>query len=569
MNKIKLMIKVLIYVNALFFITVYLTPSTKVFADFTDTVSLNTGIKLTLGNLAMSPEKDETITGLTYLGGDPVLLSTHNLKNEGTLDGKLAYKIQITEKGTAIPVNDSETQLLMNFDSVIGDKIIPAAEINSDSYTFVTDNDNNEWIIDGNPKKDIPVTIKYKTTGIPDKDRDIDITVTFLLVQTNSSKPKETMFYDKVSFKHELKLKDADIPSPSDPNYWPAADDKNWKWNGEVKYNDAQFENIMYFSEVESSNRVQNLNDNVLYIELPEGKPKKEDIFRFNTPKGYHIEVKVMENRRFIKLTFSFDLSNEEAKDLLTQPNYYQVDFHYGAQNAYVNFDSNLLPLVPKRILLNTDENSTGSFKTLPIYTTLKQKRLTFKHTDLGDNWNGTNLQYPLVDANISYKNLYAEIVEESTLFDLKLHKADQNDKQNYLLINTSKVAKPADKNKKGKLKIIIVGNDGKRLVIYRDLFITPTTDIQSRMIIHSEANIEVEETQEELKKEAVEEPVDTKEIVEQDETLNDNTSKETTEADDSAKLPEENVEKQEDKPLDETVQESSVSDITVNKDIE
>lgn len=325
---------------------------------------------------------------------------------------------------------------------------------------------------DGNQEKDAPVTIEYKTNTVPKKNRDIDITVTFLLVQTNSSEPKETMFYDKVSFKHELKLKAEEVP---DPNYWPAADDKNWKWNNEVRYNDAQFENIMYFSELESGDGVRNLNDNVLYIELPEGKLKADDNFRIDQPEGYNIKAEVMENRRFIKLTFSFDISNKKAENLLTQPNYYKVDFHYDGSrpNTYVKFASDLLPLVQKRILLNTDEKTSNEFKILPIYTTLNQKKLTFKHTSLGDNWNGNNLGDSLADANLLYKNLYAEIVTEPTLFDLSLHKADQNDKQNYLLINTSKAAKSSDKDKKGKLKIIIVGNTGNRLVIYRDVIMT------------------------------------------------------------------------------------------------
>ena len=56
-----------------------LTPSERIFAHFNDTASANAGIKLTLGNLALSSEKDESISGATtYLGGDPVVLSSYN-----------------------------------------------------------------------------------------------------------------------------------------------------------------------------------------------------------------------------------------------------------------------------------------------------------------------------------------------------------------------------------------------------------------------------------------------------------------------------------------------------------
>ena len=552
MKKIWLMIKAFIYISALLFMIFYLFPANEVSADFTDAASSSAGIKLTLGNLSLSPEKDETTTGLTYLGGDPVLLSSHELKNDGTLDGKLAYKIQVTEKGTSIPVNDTGIQVIINYGSTVGDKVISASDINSGNYIFVTDIQNKEWIFSGNQKKNIPVTIKYKGSIIPVKDRDIDITVTFLLVQTNASKPDETMFYDKVTFKHELKLKAEEVPSPSDPNYWPAANDENWKWNGEVKYNDAQFENIMYFSEVESSDRVKNLNDNVLYIELPEGKLKKDDVFRITQPEGYHIEVEIMKNRRFIKLTFSFDVLNKEAEKLLTQPRYYKVDFHYnGTQNEYVKFDSELLPLVQKRILLNTDEIISGKLETLPIYTTLKQKKLTFKYTNRSDDWNDNYLNHPLVDASLIYKNLFVDTVEERSLFELSLHKAVKDDNQDYLLINTSKVAKPIDKSKKGKLKVTIVGNNGNHLVIYRDLFITDETKplSKSRMINQSKVNVEMEETQLEQKREVVEVPTDKKETIEQSDSLKDSTSQETGKIDEPTVLP------------DNTVQDSSITD--------
>ena len=552
MKKIWLMIKAFIYISALLFMIFYLFPANEVSADFTDAASSSAGIKLTLGNLSLSPEKDETTTGLTYLGGDPVLLSSHELKNDGTLDGKLAYKIQVTEKGTSIPVNDTGIQVIINYGSTVGDKVISASDINSGNYIFVTDIQNKEWIFSGNQKKNIPVTIKYKGSIIPVKDRDIDITVTFLLVQTNASKPDETMFYDKVTFKHELKLKAEEVPSPSDPNYWPAANDENWKWNGEVKYNDAQFENIMYFSEVESSDRVKNLNDNVLYIELPEGKLKKDDVFRITQPEGYHIEVEIMKNRRFIKLTFSFDVLNKEAEKLLTQPRYYKVDFHYnGTQNEYVKFDSELLPLVQKRILLNTDEIISGKLETLPIYTTLKHKKVTFKYTNRSDDWNDNYLNHPLVDASLIYKNLFVDIVEERSLFEVNLHKAVKDDNQDYLLINTSKVAKPIDKSKKGKLKVTIVGNNGNHLVIYRDLFITDETKplSKSRMINQSKVNVEMEETQLEQKREVVEVPTDKKETIEQSDSLKDSTSQETGKIDEPTVLP------------DNTVQDSSITD--------
>lgn len=513
-KKMKIVIKMLLYSSMLIFISFYLFPTKQVSAHFSDTATIEAGIKLTLGNLALSPENDETLTGLTYSGGDPVTLSTPHLRNKGTLNGKLAYQIQVTEKGTDTPANVSKMQVIMSFDSVLGDKTISASEINSSRYTFIKDNEGKEWIFDANQKEDLPVTIKYKSTDIPEKDCEIDIAVTFLLVQTNASEPKETMFYDKVSFKHEvqLKTKAEEVPDPTDPEYWPAADDKNWKNKGEVRYNDAQFEPIMYFSEVENSDRVHNLNDNVLYIELPEGKYKEDNVFGITQTEGSHIKAEIRENKRHIKLTFSFDTLNKYSENVISQPNYYTVGFNYGENNSsYVNFQPDLLPLVFKRILLNTDENIPKSFKVLPIYSTLEPQKVTFKYAKENDLGNDNYLNHPLVDAVFSSHTLSAAISKEASLFDLSLHKTSEGNNQDYLLINTSKAVKPADLNKKGKLKILITGNSGKSLVLYRDLYIIKETKqmIASKAISQNESDLKVEESQTEQEEPVVEKQVD------------------------------------------------------------
>lgn len=538
-----------------------LVPSDPIFANFSDSVSVTAGIKLTLGNLALSPEKDETITGLSYSGGNPVQLSSHVLKNKGTLTGKLAYQIHVTEKGTTIPVTESGMQLILSFGSTLGDKVIKAPELNTSEYTFITDSQNNEWIFEADQEETIPLTIKYKSTDILDQDRDIDITVTFLLIQTNASEPEETMFYDKVSFKHELKLKAKvnEAPDPIGPDYWPAADDKDWKWNGKVRYNDAQFEKIMYISEVEKSDRIRNLNDNVLYVELPEGKTKEDNNFSITQTAGSHIEAEVMKNKRHIKLTFSFDSPKSEAEKIVSQSTNYIVEFFYGKDgNSYGNFQHTLLPLVKKRILLSSDEKIPIVFKPLPIRTTLEQEIITFKNDseNRDDVYINDHINLPLSDAILNYKQLEASVIEGTTFFDLSLRKDDKIGNQDYLLLNTN----TTDWNKKGKLKIILIGNNGNRLVIYRDLMITKETQSAAlpRSLNQNEANsnIEIKETQAEP-----EEPADTKEIKKQDEDIQNNSSEETTPTDSSIGVPEEQSSAEETLLMTESIQEKSTDD--------
>lgn len=542
-----------------------LTPSEPIFAHFSDTASANAGIKLTLGNLALSPENDETFTELTYSSGDPVTLSTHNLKNKGTLNGKLAYQIQVTEKGTDTPVDVSEMQLILSFNSTLGDKTIPASEINSSRYTFITDSAGKEWIFDTNQKEDLPVTVKYKNTNILEKDREIDITVTFLLVQTNASEPKETMFYDKVSFKHELKLKAKEVPAPIDPDYWPVKDDKNWKKHEGVRYNDAQFEKIMYFSEVESSNQVHNLNDNVLYIELPEGKAKKDTIFEIDqSTAGSHIKAEVMENKRHIKLTFSFYLPKSKAEKIVSQNTYYTVGFHYGENgNSYINFRHELLPINKKRILLSSDGKIPDDFNPLPIQTTLEPNKITFKNDS--ENRDEVYIKDPinqeLTDAKLNYRKIEATVIENPALFDLSVHKASEGNNQDYLLINTNKAAKPADLNKNGKLKILITGNNGERLVIYRDLYITKETKqmVASQAIAQNKYDLKAEETQTEQEESVVEKQADSNQ---------NNSSEEQIVEDSSVTVPEEQDAAEETFPSIKPVPENSAS-ATENQNID
>lgn len=555
-----------------------LTPSDPVFAHFSDIASANAGIKLTLGNLALSPENDETFTGLTYSGRDPMVLSSHHLKNKGTLNGKLAYQIQVTEKGTDTPVDVSEMQLIMSFDSVLGDKIIPASEINTSKYIFITDSEGKEWVFDANQKENLPVTIKYKSTDIPEKEREIDITVTFLLVQTNASEPKETMFYDKVSFKHEVKLKAkaAETPTPSEPNYWPSADDKNWKWNGEARYNDSQFQDVMYFSETESGEKVHNLNDFVLYIELPKGKLKKDNEFSL-TPKkeGFEIKSFVSEDRRRIKIVYSFNMLSKAASKLLSSSIDPTVSFRYGNENT--DFSVTLSPFSVKRMVLSSDTNVPGYFETLPIYTTLEPQAVTVKH--ISEDWDISTdswLDRPLSNAKLNYKKIEATVMENSALFHLSVHKADNTDNQDYLLINTNKVAKPADLNKKGKLKILITGNNGERLVIYRDLYITKETKqmVASQAIAQNKYDLKVEEIQTEQEESVVEKQAD----LEETEKSNDlekpvgsnqtSSSEEQIAEDSSVKVPEEQDAAEETLLPTESIPENSAS-ATENQNID
>ena len=65
---------------------------------FSDTANTNMGIKLELGTVSLVAENTNIINPVNFTEGDPILIVSSNLINNGSLSGKLAYKINIKKK---------------------------------------------------------------------------------------------------------------------------------------------------------------------------------------------------------------------------------------------------------------------------------------------------------------------------------------------------------------------------------------------------------------------------------------------------------------------------------------
>ncbi|WP_034549619.1 hypothetical protein [Carnobacterium funditum] len=233
----------------------------------------------------------------------------------------------------------------------------------------------------------------------------------------------------------------------------------------------------MYVSETESSNWVHNLNDNILYIELPKKYVKEKDYVKIRMDiaesKGLNIKEEISDNNQFIKLTFSFD-GNPKFKHLLSEKIEYKVSIKYG-DNKEFEFDEGDLPLMVKRLLLNTDQDFSKNRNMSPIET----NKIWFtsisgdKSLKFGDNSN-----FPLAKVQLVYKDLIAKIIGNGEQFNLSVHKNTDTDNNSYIDITTNNLAES-----EAKLEFTIEGDSGYKLVITRDLKIASESKLKIKLL--------------------------------------------------------------------------------------
>lgn len=454
-------------------------------AEFNSDSHANIGIQLKLGNLALSPEKDSIISGIEYSGTKASPLSTSSLKNKGTLVGKVAYKIILKDRATGKPLADTnniQISLQSNYNDKTGwsnnqDNTLT----NKDEYSFFKDNNGNDVILEPKNKNQLPFKMEMKSSIEPEKTMNLEVTVKILLVQADATRALETNFYDTVTFKHYVKWtkEKEEKPEIEIPDNWPG-EDGNWKVHDHVRYNDSQFKKHMYFSEVELSDagkieEIRNLNDNILYLELPEGELKEDNSFRISVTGGLTITPEVMKDRRSIKLTFSFDKDAEEGTNLLQESNYYTVSFNYGEnRDKSVNFEYNLLPLLNKRLLVSTDKVNTDSYSLESIETTLQPKRINFSTIeDLVNESISSPSTNKLNDVSdeFSFTKLTTMITKNKDYFTLSSYqKANEVDKKGSFTIATKNTVDTDKQTYKGKFKLTLEGTSRYKLVIFREL---------------------------------------------------------------------------------------------------
>lgn len=449
-----------------------LFPSTQVQAMFSDTANQNMGIKLELGTVSLATEDTTPVSAPSFTEGYPVLIASTKLINDGSLFGKLGYKINITkEDGSPVPSEKlKETSIIIDFKNVT-----TIASLNSD-FTFFKDASNKDVIMDPNKEISESVTISYKSNAIPLEEEKLIIEVTFRLIQSNASNPNAEMFSDEETVKNTVTLVPKDIDEGS---YWPKAETFI---DVDDKYSYSLEKMNMVFSETEESNiifkNIRNLNKAVLYIQFPETEPV------ITTINGKEVPMFSIENIKINGFSNGWDAIKASSPEIVTDENGIKITFELNDTviwssitnyNLDLRFDIKKLSVsnynyyyynyskfskkitgFATRLFLSTDTvNTETGYTSSPIKLTSQNKLITFKQMQNNS----------ITDVNFSKGMVGLEITEDKN----KSVILGEITNQGFNLMLDPK--NPNSANFDGaNLKVKIKGNTGHTLVISRRL---------------------------------------------------------------------------------------------------
>lgn len=494
MKKLKTSLIVSTKISLIFLVFFIFSPSLKIHAMFSDTANVNVGIKLELGTISLASKNTTNNEVVNFTEGDPVLISDSTLINEGSLKGKLAYKIKVTkENGLELTAEElQDMSIIINFDTLANEVTAEAISLNTDSYTFVNDSNSNDIIVEPDSIGKIPVKVKYKSSA-PTKDEKLKITVLFRLIQSNAADANAEMFSDEEVLTNTVTLVPKIIEEES---YWPAASTfSNKSSNNKIIYSLEKM--AMVFSEVYnpnsySINEIKNLNKAVLYIQLP----KEEDLKTTDYTTGKQIDkyklysttangkgkinvdkIELDEIHHGYKVTFSlidsYDTSDpNKVREYTNKFNYqlhqtfqlhrYTFDgWNKGNYNHYADINLNKDDFA-SRLVLSTDmttEANAAHFTKRVIPLSVDKKDIVIKQLKtMSGDW----------VENVNFKDV--PLINETVALEVKGGKSGQiysllnPDKTFSLWLNSNETLNNAVLNVK------ILGDTGNTLVISRTL---------------------------------------------------------------------------------------------------
>lgn len=412
MKKLKIILNVLIKISFVWFVFFMLFPSIPVKAMFSDTANLGMDIKLELGSVSLFSKDTTIIDSVKFTEGDSVTISSSDLMNDGSLSGKLAYKIDVTkENGSMLTVDElKNTVISIDFGTAANKVEASGTLLNENTCSFVKDTSGRDIVLEPDSMGKIPVTISYKSST-PTKEEKLKIKVTFRLIQSNAAKANANLFFDEVTMENVISL----IPKViEEKSYWP---DKSTFINVEGKLSYSLEKMNMVFSEVyDTSNsnikNIRNLNEAVLYIQLPKDEPlktkekrtgKEIDSFKVismvadDNGKINVEKIEIDEINHGIKITFnledSYDSSDPNKVREYTNKYRYPINIrfqlgkytfdggNYGSYTYYsgVYYQQNIFA---SRLVLSSDipsELKEANFEKRKIYLSEMEKTITIK----------------------------------------------------------------------------------------------------------------------------------------------------------------------------------------------
>ncbi|WP_035052122.1 hypothetical protein [Carnobacterium pleistocenium] len=485
MKKLKTYLIALVKISLICLAFFLFSPSLKAHAMFSDTTNINMGIKLELGTVRLTADT-KLIDPVNFTDGDSVLISDSKLINDGSLTGKLAYKINVTKEDGTNPTTENMS-VVINFRDVANEVMASVDSLKTDNYTFAKDSSGNDVIIE--PLGEVPVTVKYKS-NVPTDDEKLKITVTFRLIQSNATDANAKMFSDEESLMNTVTL----VPEVvEEESYWPKEDTFIKSKKGNVTYSMEKMKVV--FSEVldvsDSNKRyIKNLNKAILYIKFPDKESvtkqingnqmfKVTQILTGNEAIKYE-SIELNEEHNGMILTFKLDedytYNPAKPSDSLSYANKGKYELTLGieiqkygmhGQNNYSYYDnlSEYEPYFATRLILSSDlvvpseNNSYTNYSQLPIKLTADKVLLSFKKFD---SWNLTSANPAEFDD--------VQLTNETVAIEVKGGKSGQiysllnPDKTFSLWLNSNETLNNAVLNVK------ILGDAGNTLVISRTL---------------------------------------------------------------------------------------------------
>jgi len=322
-------------------------------AVFSDSVSADAGIKLTLGNLQVTENTSFLNKEVTVASDnlDQTILTTM-LTNTGTLMGKLGYRIE-----SDIP-SDLKDDII--FSLYEGDRYIAELEL-SGSYLFLHQ-DTEEIVFEPGSQKSY--SVKINTNALPSETKDFQITFSFILSQKNADEPKQ-MFHDEVDFETIAITLEKENTEPE--IVWPADTDSRWKTDkkSNITYISELDTKTMYYSETSDGRNIRNLDNLSIYIDYSGSeKPTFSGLDTVDSP--FKITIVTISNDK-IRIDFSIDTTVKGNENQTTIIDYW---YDISVINTRITFDGEL---AAKRLLLTTDNaehDNNGSYQAnlFPLY---------------------------------------------------------------------------------------------------------------------------------------------------------------------------------------------------------
>lgn len=421
--------------------------------SFSDSVSVDAGIKLTLGNVSLDEASTNLNQSLT-LSQDTTeqTLLTTTLQNTGSLDGKLGYQIEAN-----IPTDIAEDINLALYE---GSEYIGDLEVGT--HSFLQKNGEVVVIEPGNQKV---YSVKVKAANLPSTTENIQLAISFSLTQTNAKEPKR-MFNDEVTFDPITVVLEGETANPD--TAWPMDNDPRWKTdsNTGVRYINELETEIMYFSETKDGKRIKNLDNLSIYIDYNKGNQKWN--FKQVSTLDAPFEVKEEWSDGKVRIDVSLDADANQYIQSTTISDYgYEMKFQFQANDTKsITFKGSLFA---KRLLLTSDtadyHNNLEYYKDIfPIYTS--------KH--------GSNIRLAYIQNNTyspltSLSETTLQLSEYRIRFDVQkvnsmIAKVDKS--SNSINVKVADFVSDLDEIKR--MSIFITGSSGQELKVERNVKALP-----------------------------------------------------------------------------------------------